>query len=384
MAKEQMNATVSKTEKETDKKCPSCGGVMEFNPSNGKITCPYCGYEEEIQVEQKEFVAQELDFSTVGDDDASCDWGTATKTVICKSCGAETVYDVNEIANVCPYCGSNQVMEQESSKVMAPGGVVTFQISAKEASERFREWIGRKFFCPKLAKDSAKPKAFKGLYTPFWTFDSNTKSTYTAEYGIDHVEEDKDGEKHTTTDWYRTSGKYKRFFDDLLISASSKQNEQMLEGLEPYDTTKAVEYKPEYMAGFAAEKYSVKVKDAWEKAKKKIQSLLRRDVEEKITREKACDHVRDVRINTVHEDVTYKYLLLPVWISSFQYKDKVYHFMINGQTGKVSGETPISWIKVAIVTAVVIAAAVIIYKAVNADAAVLSEHIALMQQYLRG
>ena len=138
------------------------------------------------------------------------------------------------------------------------------------------------------------------------------------------------------------------------------------------------------MAGFAAEKYSVKVKDAWEKAKKKIQSILRRDVEEKIIHEKACDHVRDVRINTVHEDVTYKYLLLPVWISSFQYKDKVYHFMINGQTGKVSGETPISWIKVAIVTAVVIAAAVIIYKAVNADAAVLSEHIALMQQYLRG
>ena len=384
MEKEQMNATVTKTEQETDKKCPSCGGVMEFNPSNGKMACPYCGYEEEIQVEHKGFVAQELDFSTAGDDDASCDWGTATKTVICKSCGAETVYDVNEMANVCPYCGSNQVMEQESGKVMAPGGVVTFQISAKEASERFREWIGRKFFCPKLAKDSAKPKAFKGLYTPFWTFDSNTKSTYTAEYGIDHVEEDKDGEKHTTTDWYRTSGKYKRFFDDLLISASSKQNEQMLEGLEPYDTTKAVEYKPEYMAGFAAEKYSVKVKEAWEKAKKKIQSMLRRDVEEKIHHEKACDHVRDVRINTVHEDVTYKYLLLPVWISSFQYKDKVYHFMINGQTGKVSGETPISWIKVAIVAAVVIAAAVIIYKAVNTDAAVLSQHAALIQQYFKG
>ena len=384
MEKEQMNATVTKTEQETDKKCPSCGGVMEFNPSNGKMACPYCGYEEEIQVEHKGFVAQELDFSTAGDDDASCDWGTATKTVICKSCGAETVYDVNEMANVCPYCGSNQVMEQESGKVMAPGGVVTFQISAKEASERFREWIGRKFFCPKLAKDSAKPKAFKGLYTPFWTFDSNTKSTYTAEYGIDHVEEDKDGEKHTTTDWYRTSGKYKRFFDDLLISASSKQNEQMLEGLEPYDTTKAVEYKPEYMAGFAAEKYSVKVKEAWEKAKKKIQSMLRRDVEEKIHHEKACDHVRDVRINTVHEDVTYKYLLLPVWISSFQYKDKVYHFMINGQTGKVSGETPISWIKVAIVAAVVIAAAVIIYKAVNTDAAVLSQHAVLIQQYFKG
>ena len=384
MEKEQMDATVTKTEQETDKKCPSCGGVMEFNPSNGKMTCPYCGYEEEIQVEHKKFVAQELDFSMVGDDDASCDWGTATKTVICKSCGAETVYDVNEMANVCPYCGSNQVMEQESSKVMAPGGVVTFQISAREASERFREWIGRKFFCPKLAKDSAKPKAFKGLYAPFWTFDSNTKSTYTAEYGIDRVEEDKDGKKHTSTDWCRTSGKYKRFFDDLLISGSSKQNEQMLQGLEPYDTTKAVEYKPEYMAGFAAEKYSVKVKDAWKKAKKKIQSLLRNDIERKITHEKNCDHVRNLQIQTVHEDVTYKYLLLPVWISSFQYKDKVYHFMINGQTGKVSGETPISWIKVAIVAAVVIAAAVIIYKAVNADAAVLSQHAALIQQYFKG
>lgn len=361
MEKERMNATVTKTEQETDKKCPACGGVMEFNPSNGTMACPYCGYEEEIQVEHKDFVAKELDFSMVDDDDTSCDWGTATKTVICKSCGAETLYDVNEMANVCPYCGSNQVMEQENSKVMAPGGVVTFQISAKEASERFREWIGKKFFCPKLAKESAKPKAFKGLYTPFWTFDSNTKSTYTAEYGIDRVEEDKDGEKHTVTDWHKTSGKYKVFFDDILISGSSQQNEYMLQELEPYDTTKAVEYKPEYMAGFAAEKYSIKVKDAWKKAKQKIKSMLHSDIDKKIRREKKCDHVSNLKIKTVHENVTYKYLLLPVWISSFQYKDKVYHFMINGQTGKVSGDTPISWTKVAVIAAAVIAFIAIIF-----------------------
>lgn len=345
---------ITDTIKETDKKCSACGGTMEFNPKTGKLICPYCGTEEAIANENPEFTAKEQDFSQV-EDGGSCDWGTATKTVICKSCGAQTVYDVNEIANECPYCGSNQVMEAGDEAVMAPGGIVVFRLDAKDASERFKRWIGSRFFCPKLAKDSAKPKAFKGVYVPFWTFDSQTVSRYSGKYGKKHMVHGKDGKMVEETTWYPVKGQFSYFFDDVLVSASGKQNEAMLAKIEPFRTKEAVEYKPEYLAGFMAERYSVKAKEAWWTAQKKMDEELDRQIQDKIQRENHADCVGSLSVQTSHKNVTYKYLLLPVWISSFQYNQKVYHFMINGQTGKVSGKTPISWVKAAFVAAAVIA-----------------------------
>lgn len=356
---DQEEPVLAATRKETDRKCSACGGVMDFNPAKGNMVCPYCGTEEEIEAEDPEFQAKELDFRQA-EEQASCDWGTKTKTVICKSCGAQTVYDVNQIANECPYCGSNQVMEAGDEHVMAPGGVVLFKLDAKAASDRFRRWIGGKFFCPKLAKESAKPKAFKGLYIPYWTFDSQTMSQYSAQFGIDRVVKDREGKTKVHTSWFRTSGHFRYSIDDILVCGSSRQNEALLDGLEPFDTKQVAEYKPEYMAGFMAERYTVTMKDAWEQAKTRIQRILYGEVQSKIIREQHADHVQGLRLSTVHNQVTYKYLLLPVWISSFQYNGKAYHFMVNGQTGRVSGSTPISWAKVAIAAAAAIAALALI------------------------
>lgn len=354
------------TKSETDKKCPSCGGVMDFDPASGGLACPFCGFKQEIAVADRNFTAVELDFNSA-EDEENCDWGTTTKTVICKSCGAATVYEQKQIANECPYCGSNQVMEEASGNVMAPGGVVLFKINMQTAAERFKKWIGGKFFCPKLAKESAKPEAFHGLYVPFWTFDTDTESRYNGEYGIDSSYKDKDGNTKTRTDWYRVSGRYSESFDDVLVCGSSEQKEAMIGALEPFDTKQVVQYKPEYMAGFSAERYTVKMKNAWEKAKEKIKRILRRNVESKVRTEKSADSVRNMNINTEFNNITYKYLLLPIWISSFKYNNKVYNFMVNGQTGKVSGNTPISWIKVAITVIVVIAAIAIIMHFLNQD-----------------
>ena len=355
-----MEPEITKTNEATDKKCDSCGGVMDFNPATGTLKCPYCGFEKQIEVNEQSPGVEELDFSKVTDS-TCCDWGTKTRTVICKSCGAETVYDANDMANECPYCGSNQVMEEGDKDTMAPGGVVPFALDAKKAAELFKAWIGKKFFCPKLAKESAKPKSFKGLYIPYWTFDSNTTTNYRGEYGIDRQVEDKDGNTKTVTDWYPTRGTHEEFFDDTLVCGSTKQDTRMLQGLEPFHTDKAVAYKAEYMAGFVAERYSLDVKNAWEKAKEKIKNILRGHIHEKIKDEKMADDVRNLSLNVNYRDITYKYLLLPVWISAFQYKDKVYQFMVNGQTGKVTGRTPISWIKVGITAAAVIAIIALIY-----------------------
>ena len=349
------------TQKETDKKCPACGGVMDFAPATGKMLCPYCGTEEEIPVEEEYFEAQELDFDRA-EDTVSCNWGTATKAVICKSCGAQTVYDVNQIANECPYCGSNQVMEAGDSQVMAPGGVVVFRVDAKEASGRFRNWIGRKIFCPREAKESAKPKAFKGVYVPFWTYDAHTFSRYTGQYGKVRQYRDRDGNVRSKTEWYDTRGYLDFSFDDMIVCGSTQQNEQMLKGIEPFDTKDVKAYRPEYLAGFAAERYSVKMKDGWETAKNRMKSILRNEVESKIRMEHGTSLVRMVNVQSSFRNITYKYLLLPVWISSFQYKGKIYRFVVNGQTGKVSGQTPISWPRVLLA----IAAGIAVFMLINA------------------
>ena len=344
------------TLKETDKKCPKCAGVMDFDPNIGAMACPYCGYEEEI-VQDANATAAELDFEKA-EKTENCNWGAEKKQIICKSCGAETIYDALDVANECPYCGSNQVMEANDEKTLAPGGVVPFAISNEQASANFKKWIGNKFFCPKLAKQSAQPDAFTGIYLPYWTFDTDTFSRYSGKYGIDHDESytDSDGktQHRTVTTWHRTSGTYSLAFDDELVLGSERHDSAMLKGLEPFETAKNVPYKPEYVAGFAAERYSVGLKAAWEKAKASISGKLKSKISSKIISDNHADHASDVKVSTTFSKITYKYLMLPIWCSSFKYNNKVYQFMVNGQTGKVYGKTPISVWKVILVIVIIL------------------------------
>lgn len=337
---------VVSTLKETDRKCPDCGGVMDFNPTTGGLRCPYCDHEEAIPSDSaKPQKAEEMDYFAA-EKTANCDWGVEKKTVLCKSCGAESIYDSLQIASECPFCGSNQVMEASSLETMAPGGVVPFRITDKDAADLFLKWIRKKWFCPKVAKESAKPKKFLGSYLPYWTFDTDTTSEYSAKYGKDRHVRDKEGKTKIITDWYNTSGTYQERINDELIIASSTHDASILQGLEPFDTENNKAYKPEYVAGFAAQRYSVGLKQAWETAKQKILGKLQNNISDKVRHEKNADHVTNVSVSTTYRNITFKYLLLPIWAAHYKYKDKIYHFMVNGQTGKVSGKTPISVWKV--------------------------------------
>lgn len=343
------------TKRETDRKCPQCGGTMDFDPRTGGLKCPYCDYEEAIPVQETPdgpAAAEELDFETAKET-ASCDWGAKKKVIICKSCGAQSVYDELEIANECPYCGSNQVMEEKGEDTMAPGGVVPFAVTAKEAAAKFTSWIKRKLFCPRAAKEGAKPGAFKGVYLPYWTFDVRTESDYTAEYGIDRTVRHED-ETKVVTDWYPARGKYREDFDDEAVLASSRYDEGLMREVEPFHTADNKKYKPEYVAGFIAERYSLGIAEAWEKAKAFIRRKLQANIEDKVRTEYHADHVRIKSVDTGYSGITFKYLLLPVWLSTYQYNGKIYHFMVNGQTGKAGGQVPTSPIRVVITVLLVL------------------------------
>ncbi|GHS86786.1 hypothetical protein AGMMS49957_05530 [Synergistales bacterium] len=342
-----------KTIEETDKKCSACGGVLDFDPKTGGLKCPYCGHTQEISASAS---AEEADFNSA-EEKGNCDWGTEKKSVICKSCGAESVYDALAISNVCPYCGSNQVMEARGEKTLAPGGVCVFKVDSKQAGDNFKKWIAGKWFCPSAAKERAQPKSFTGIYLPYWTFDADTKSRYEGEYGHYRTRTTKDNKKETYTEWHSTKGSHAEFIDDQLVSGiDPKRKDTSIWSLaEPFDTADNVVYKPEYVAGFVAERYSVGLKDGWERAKVFIADRLRGSIQRKIVQDNHADTSNVRSVSTTYQNVKYKYLLLPVWVSAFKYNDKTYQFVVNGQTGKVGGQTPISAVRVGIAIAIVAA-----------------------------
>lgn len=355
------NENIVKTKIETDRKCPNCGGTLEFDPSSGKTKCPYCDSEFDIPKEEEiEIHSKELDFKDA-ELKANSDWGIKTKTVICSNCGADSVYDELVIASECPFCGSNQVMEASTEGVMAPGGVCTFKISKEKAEESFKKWIKRKWFCPKKAKNSADAKSFKGIFVPAWTFDTDTVTVYRGEYGEERTETDSKGNSRTVIDWYRTSGTYSCFINDHTELATDRYDSAMVKKLLPFDTENNLTYKPEYIEGFYSEKYSVGLGTAWERAKIALKPKIRQGVHRKIESDHFTNHSRITSMSTAYNDIKYKYLLLPVWISSYTFNGKIYRFMVNGESGRVSGKAPVSALRILIAVLVALGLIFLLY-----------------------
>ena len=330
-----------RTEKETDKKCPNCGATVFFDPATGGMHCDYCGYTCELPSANDENEICEMDFESALHTE-SFDWGEQKKEVQCKQCGAVTVYDALETAAVCPFCGSTSVMPAATENTIAPGAVCPFSVTKEQAGERFAKWLKGKLFTPRKAKKSASPEAFQGVYLPYWTYDAQTTSNFTGRAGYDHTVKDKDGKNQTETDWHHVSGIYQEFFDDVTVMASKRQTDSGVRACEPFDFSKLVPYSPQVVAGFIAERYSIGLQEGWESAQRTIQSRLHSDIQSYIRRRWNADHADSVHFSTLYSNITYKYLLVPTWISSFKYKDKIYQFAVNGQTGKVGGKAPVS------------------------------------------
>lgn len=328
--------------------CSSCGGPMLFDSAEQHLKCQYCGRQEQIEDSGNAPVEYDLDLSRADEENAEItDWGFRKQMLHCESCGGEILLPELETAALCPFCGSSKVLSQEDSSSIKPETLIPFQISMEQATASFKSWKSKRWFVPNAFKKGNIVARLSGLYIPYWTFDADTDSVYQAERGDYHYRpvtktRTVNGKTETYTEmerytvWHWVAGEYDRWFDDVLIPASRRYDGHLLNKLDNFDLTGLKEYRPEYLSGFMAEKYSVPRSEGWQQARGRIDESIREGIKGQI----GGDEIRGLRIRTQYSSLTYKHLLLPIWNASYAYRGKPYRYMVNAQTGLVSGTVP--------------------------------------------
>ncbi len=342
--------------------CSGCGSQMAFDPDSQQLLCGHCGHKEEIPSPVLE--APEYLYNPETDEYNAPDWASmGSQTVRCAGCGAQTVVSAAAVTVVCPFCGGNYVVEQdESAAGILPETIMPFKISRKKAFESFQKWVKSRFWAPrKFKKANNVPEKLNGIYLPFWTFDADLYTSYSGEGGEDYtvthtrvVNGKTETYTETKTRWYPISGDKQLSFDDEETCASKNADAGLLSDLGDYSTKMLNRYAPQFLAGFSAQRYDIGLGEGFANARPHMQSKM----ESAIQGDYHYDHYRNMRYNHQFSNVRFKHILLPAWLSSFMYKKKVFRFMVNGETGKVSGHAPVSVVKVLL--AILIALAIIV------------------------
>ncbi len=320
--------------------CRYCGAQVEFTPGAATLSCPYCGGSHEIPQSAEE--VGELDLHEHLQQASEAQETEERLAVTCSSCGAESTLEANVTSGACAFCGTNVVVTTHSTRLLKPKSLLPFKINRKQALESFRRWVRSRWFAPnKLKKIASTAKGIVGMYLPFWTYDCFTTSYYQGERGDDYTVRENDREE-TRTRWSGVNGVVLAGFDDVLISASDSLPSKHVNALEPWDLDQLVGYKDDYLAGFRAESYRIDLEQGFAQAKKVIDGKIRHRVAKDI----GGDHQRIHSIKSSYDKITFKHILLPVWISAYRFNDTVFRFLVNARTGEVQGERPYSWIKI--------------------------------------
>jgi DNA-directed RNA polymerase subunit RPC12/RpoP len=356
--------------------CVKCGARLDFDPKARALACPYCGHTERIEPSSQEVVERDLEEFLSRQSGASTVAGRSCE-VKCQTCAAVVLLEDKVSADRCPYCGTFLENKPEAAKEMVlPEGLLPFAIDRKRAGHAFSQWIAGLWFAPSALKQFADLGRLNGVYLPFWTFDSMTYTWYTGERGDNYQETEyytetesyvEDGETKTReveksrqvtkTRWTPVSGEVQHFFDDVLVCASKSLPEHYTSAVKPHELKGLEGFRPEYLSGFTAERYAVGPKEGFDKAKEIMDAAIRGLCTAAI----GGDHQRLHTVSTQHVGVTFKHILLPVWLASYRYREKSYRVMVNGQNGEVLGDRPYSWVKIlALVLAIVAVIALII------------------------
>lgn len=330
--------------------CESCGAQLEFEPGTSQLTCKYCGHTQAIPASMEEI--RELDFHQFVEL-AKLDYEQEkTQVLHCNACGAEFSIGSYDASDACPFCGENVVVPTDTTTRIAPASLVPFQIKEREARDSYRKWIGSRFWAPNDLKKRAEAKSsLHGMYVPYWTYDSVTTTWYTGLRGEDYWVTETytvNGETRTRqvrrTNWYPASGVVVVPFDDVLVLGTGRVPKKYTHLMQQWNLALLTPYEDSYLSGYQAMRYDIDLERGWDDAQGQMDPV----IHSAICRDIGGDRQQVNSKKTQYDQVTFKHLLLPIYSGAYRYKGKVWRFFINGQTGQVAGEAPVSWIKVTI------------------------------------
>ena len=336
--------------------CEACGADLRFDPGGGQLICDHCGNTAALDGAGRRHAAlRELDLRTALAHQLPQAEMEETRVSRCPNCAAEVEFDAALHAAECPFCATPVVADTGTHRHIKPRGLLPFALSEPQARAAMTEWLGSLWFAPGGLQDYArKGRAMQGIYVPYWTFDADTASSYSGERGTVYYETRtvvRDGKREQVkvpkVRWRRISGRVSRFFDDVLVLASRSLPKSYTDALEPWDLSELEPYAPEFLAGFRAEGYTVDLAEGFEEARARMDRVIERDVKFDIGGDRQRIHAIDTTVSAM----TFKHVLLPVWLAAYRYRGETYRFVVNGRTGRVRGERPWSAWKIALAVA---------------------------------
>ncbi len=336
-------AAPSAPEQNRNYPCPGCGANLAFEPKAQKLECPYCGFEQPIPQSAEE--VDEKSFEKYLVDDKAARGKIGEKELRCNGCGAITT--TTKLAQTCPFCGAAQVVLVDATEMITPGAVLPFKIPQDDALVRMRKWLTSLWFAPSELKQLAANEGIRGVYVPHWTYDAYTRTFYSGlrgeHYWVTETYSTTENGKSVTrtrqvqkTRWYPAAGRVERGFDDVLVPAVKHLPASELEQLEPWDLRALLPYEPSYLAGYEAGRYEVDLRAGFGIAQGIMEPVIRGDC----CRDIGGDVQQVTSMRTSYSAVTFKHLLLPVWVAAYRFRNKVYRVLVNARTGEVKGERP--------------------------------------------
>ncbi len=368
--------------------CDNCGAALEFAPGQDALVCPYCGHVQTIAPAAETPVQpatggaiqwdaghkapglEEIPLARGLSLDVSSDLTETLRTLSCPNCGAKIEQLGTSHASTCPFCATPVVTDTGTTRLIKPQAVLPFVLSEAQARAALETWLRGLWFAPNgLVQYARRGRRMQGVYSPFWTFDADTHSSYRGQrgdhyYETVHVTRKVNGRSQQVaqqvrrTRWTPRSGQVARSFDDVLVLASTALPRRFTDALAPWELSHLATYDPRYLSGFSAEGYTVPLADGHQVARQEMASVIAMD----IRRDIGGDEQRIDSVTTHHSAETFKHILLPVWLAAYKYNGKSYRFVVNGQSGRVQGDRPWSvWkIALAVLAALLVGAALML------------------------
>lgn len=323
-------------------KCPCCGGAIGFDSTIQKMKCPYCDTEFDIETlisydrELKNERPEDLTWETQAGGRWQEGETDGLRSYICNSCGGEIVTDANTAAAACPYCDSPVVMTEQFAGLLKPDFVIPFQMDAKAAKAALTKHYKGKCLLPKVFKDQNHIEEIKGIYVPFWLFDAEAEADI--RYRGTRVQTWSDSDYHyTRTSYYSIRRGGTLAFERVPVDGSSKMADDLMESIEPFDFSDAVDFQTAYLAGYFADKYDVDAEQSTDRANLRVRTSTEDTLSSTVRGyASVIPEYSSIRLQNGRA----KYALYPVWLLNTSWKGQRYTFAMNGQTGKFAGDLP--------------------------------------------